>query len=103
VLLLIAIFYFNMDRQETKLKGRSDIRFGSMIFLFRMAGIPYNMKKISPIYSIYMITVIVCTSTTYFGMFFDMYIHKDDLGRAMTTVRVLIGFTNVMWIFSYSR
>jgi hypothetical protein len=92
-----------MNRKETKLKGLSESRFGSMIFLFRMAGIPFKTKKIPTIYAFYMITVIICFSTTYLGLSVDVYIHWDDLGRAMTTVRVLIPFTNIIWIYSYCR
>jgi len=92
-----------MNRKETKLKGLSDSRFGSMIFLFKMAGIPIQMKKISTIYGVYMITVIICTFSTYIGMFVDVYIHRDDLRLAMTTMRILIPFTNIMWIYSNCR
>jgi len=102
VLHITELHYFNMNRKETKLKGLSGSRFGSTILL-RIAGIPFQMKKISTIYAIYMRTVIICTSTTYLGMFGDVYVHRDDLGRAMTTVRALIPFTNIMWIFSYCR
>ena len=97
------LYYFIMNRDETKLKGLSGSRFGSMIFLLRMAGIPFQVKKISTIYAIYKRTVIVCTSTTYLGMFGDVYVHRDDLGRAMTTMRVLFSYTNVMCIFSICR
>ena len=103
VLHVTELHYFNMNRKETKLKGLSEIRFGSMIFLFRIAGIPFHMKKISTIYAIYMRTVIICASTTYLGLFGDVYMHWDDLGRAMTALRALIPFTNIMWIFSYCR
>jgi len=81
----------------------AEIRFRSMIFLLRMAGIPFQMNKISTLYAIYMIAVIVCASTTYLGMFVEVYNHREDLGRAMTTVRMLIPISNVMWIFSYCR
>ena len=92
-----------MYRQETKQNGLSDNRFGSMIFLLRMAAIPFKVKKISTIYNIYMKTAIICSCSTLIGMLVDVYIHTDDLGRAMTTMRVLLPFTNVMWIFSYCR
>jgi hypothetical protein len=92
-----------MKTDETKLKRLAETRFGSMIFLLRMTGIPFNMNKISTIYAIYMRTVIICASTTYIGMFVDVYTHREDLGRAMTTVRMLIPVMNVMWIFSYCR
>ena len=89
-----------MNRKETKLKGLSERRFGSMIFLLRMAGIPCKMKKVKPIYAIYMRTVLICASTTYLGMCVDVYVHCEDMGRAMTTMRALFSLTNIMWIFS---
>jgi hypothetical protein len=92
-----------MKRNEQKLRGLSEIRFGSMIFLFRMAGIPLKLKQVSTIYAAYMLTVIICSCSTFIGMFVDAYIHTDDLGRSMTTVRVLIPVLNVIWTFSYCR
>jgi len=92
-----------MNTKETKLNGLSKRRFGSMIFLLRMAGIPFQMKKISTIYAIYMRTVIVCFSTTYLGMFADVYVHRDYLAVTMTKIRALIPFTTFMWLFSYFR
>jgi len=103
VLFLIVVHYFNMNIQETKLKGLSESRFGSMIFLLRMAGIPLKMKKLKPIYSIFMVTVIICSCSTVTGMFVDAYVNRDDLGRVMTTIRGLFSVTNVMWIFLYTR
>ena len=92
-----------MNTEEPKLKEVSEGRFGSMIFLLRMAGIPVKTKKVSTIYTVYMVTVIVCTYSTFIGMFVDVYLHWDDLGRAMKTLSVLIPFTNIIWIFSYCR
>jgi len=92
-----------MKREESELKGMSECRFRSMIFLFRLAGVPLKIKKISPIYATYIVTMILCASTTHIGMCVDVYTHRDDLGRAMTTMRMLIPFTNVMWLFSYCR
>jgi len=92
-----------MKTEKTKLKGLSEIRFRSTIFLLRMAGIPFQMKKVSTIYAVYMVTVIVCCFSTILGMFFDVYVHWDDLGHAMTTMRILFPFTNIIWIFSYFR
>jgi len=103
VLFIIVLHYLNMNIPKTKLKGLSEIRFGSMIFLLRMAGIPLKMKKLKPLYTIYMVTVIVCSCSTFIGMSVDVYIHRDDLGRAMTTMRVLFSMANLMWIFSHCK
>jgi len=92
-----------MNRKESKLEGLSEIRFGSMIFLFRMAAIPLKMRKVSTIYTVYMITVVICFCSMFTGLSLDVYINRDDLGRAMTTVRLLLTMTNIMWIFSYCR
>ena len=92
-----------MNTDERKLKGVSGTRFGSMIFFFRMAGIPFQMKKVSTIYAVYIATAFICSCSTFIGTFFDVYMHWDDLGRAMTTMLVLIPLTNIMWIYSYSR
>ena len=92
-----------MNTEEPKLKEVSEGRFGSMIFLLRMAGIPVKTKKVSTIYTVYMVTVILCSYSSFIGMFVDVYLHWDDLGRAMKTLSVLIPFTNIIWIFSYCR
>ena len=103
LLFLIVLHYILMNIQETKLKGVSESRFGSMIFILRMAGIPFKIKKISTIYTIYMITMIMCGSTTYLGFFVEVYMHREDLGLTMTTMRVLLAITDVVWLFSYCR
>ena len=92
-----------MDNELLELKGLSNSRFDSIIFLFRLAGIPFKMKNMSTLYAIYMITVISCTCTTYVGMFIDVYIHRDDLRHFMTNIRVSIGFANVLWMILYCR
>jgi len=88
-----------MNRKEQKQKGLSESRFGTMIFFLRMAGIQCKMKKVSTVYTLYKTTLITCASATYLGMFVYIYIHMDDLGRAMTSFRVFLSVTNVMWMF----
>jgi len=85
-----------MDNEVPEVKRLSNSRFGSIIFLLRLAGIPFKMKNMPTLYAIYMITVISCTCTTFVGMFVDVYIHRDDLGHVMTNIRVSIVLTNVL-------
>jgi hypothetical protein len=92
-----------MHNVVPEVKGLSNSRFGSIIFLLRLAGIPFKLKKMSTTYAIYMITVISSTCTALVGMFVDVYIHRDDLRHAMTNIRVSIGFTNVLLVFLYCR
>ena len=92
-----------MYTEVPKVKELSNSRFGSIIFLLRMAGIPFKIEKISTIYAIYMITVIICSCSTFIGMFVDVYIHREELGRAMTNLRVSIPYTNLLFIYFYCR
>jgi len=92
-----------MDNEVPKVKRLSNSRFGSIIFLLRLTGIPFQMKKMSTLYAIYMITVISCSCTTFVGMFVDVYVNRDDLRHVMTNIRVSIGFTNALWKFFYCR
>ena len=97
------VFYFDMDNEVSKVKGLSNSRFGPIIFLLRLTGIPFKMKKMSTLYAIYMTTVISCFCATYVGMFFDVYIHRNDFGHVMTNIRVSIVFANFLWMFIYCR
>ena len=92
-----------MEREETKVKGLSEIRFSRIIFFLRLAGIPFKMKKMSTLYAIYMITANVCTCSTFLGMFVDVYLHRDDMRHTMTNIRVLTGITCVVWIYFSCR
>ena len=91
-----------MEREQLKGKRLSEIRYSWIIFFLRLAGIPFKMKIMSTLYATYMITVIICTYSTYVSMFVDVYIHRDDLGHVMTNLRVLLGLTSTVWTyFSY--
>ena len=81
----------------------NDRLFGLIILLFRLGGIPFHIKKMSIICNIYTRMLIICASTSYLGMFFDVYVHRDDFGRAMKTMRALLPVTDVMWIYTYVR
>ena len=92
-----------MEREETKVKGLSEIRFRWIIFFLRLAGIPFKMKKMSTLYAIYMITVIICTYSTLIGMFVDVYIHRDDLSHVMTNLRILTAMSCLVWSYFFCR
>ena len=81
----------------------SERRFGLIVFLLRSAGIPFQMKKISTIYSVYMTTVIICGFATYIGLLLDGYVHLEDLERTMSSMRVFSPVTNALWLYIYCR
>jgi hypothetical protein len=92
-----------MEREETIIKGLSENRFSSVILFLRLGGIPFKMKNTSNLYIIYMVTVIICTCSTFLGLCVDVYLHRDDLGHVMTTVRVLSGMSSLVWIYFSCR
>jgi len=92
-----------MESKEIQIKNLSESRFGLVISLLRLGGIPFKMKEISTIYAIYMNILIICGCTTYLGMLVEVYIHRDELGRSMTNMRVLIPMTNIIWVYTYCR
>jgi len=94
---------FGMEEEEPKVKGLLEIRYGWIIFIFRLAGIPFKMKKLSTLYVIYMITVIICIYSTYVCMLLDVYIHRDDMGHVMTNLRIFFSMTSVVWIYFSCR
>jgi len=97
-------FKFQFDLfQVNFIYMESERLFGFIILLLRLGGIPFHIKKMSIIYDIYMRTLIICASTSYLGMFFDVYVHRDDLARAMKTMRTLLPVTDVMWLYTYVR
>ena len=92
-----------MGIEEQEINRQSDNYFNSIIFLFRLAGVPFKMNKISTIYAAYMITVIFCTCSTFVGLVVDVYVNRNDLGHIMTSMRVLIPLINDMVIHVYCR
>ena len=94
---------FGMEEEQPKVQGLLEIRYSWIIFFFRLGGIPFKMKIISTLYAIYMITVIICTCSTYVSMLLDVYIHRGDLGHVMTNLRTLFAITSVVWIYFSCR
>ena len=92
-----------MKIKGPQMESLSESRFGSVVLLFKIAGIPLKIKKISTLYTIYMITAIFCTSTSFVGMIADVYVHRDNLRHVVTNIRVSIGSSNFVWVWCYCR
>jgi len=92
-----------MGNEGQKLKKQSNNYFNSIVFFFRIAGVPFNMNKISTIYALYMLTVIFCSCSTFIGMVASVYVHRDDLGHIMTTMRVLMPLMCDIIVYVYCR
>jgi hypothetical protein len=92
-----------MEVVGQKLKKQSDNYFNSIVFFFRLAGVPLKMNNISTVYAVYMITVMFCSSSTFIGFIVGVYEHRDDLGHIMSSMRVLMPLINTLIIYVYCR
>jgi hypothetical protein len=92
-----------MEREETKVKGLSEIRFSWIIFFLRVAGIPFKMKKMSTVYVIYIINAIISTFSMLLGMFVEVYIYRDDLSHVISNIRPLFGISGLVWLYISCR
>jgi hypothetical protein len=92
-----------MDSGKPKIKELSEGRFDSIIFFLRLGGISFKMRNLSTVYATYMTIVIISTCTTFVGLFADLYVHWDDLGRTMTNMRVLFPATDALWLYTSCR
>jgi hypothetical protein len=92
-----------MESKYTEIESLFECRFSSIILLFRLAGISLKIKRKPIIYSLYVITVIVCSCSTFIGMFIDAYLRTNDLRSATRNACLLFGITNVIWIWIYCR
>jgi len=92
-----------MEREAPKLSDQLKSRFGFIIFFFRLAAIPFKMKRTSTIYTIYTTTAMFSICSTFLAMLVDMYKHRDNLDLAITNIGLLIPLTNFFWLYFYCR
>jgi hypothetical protein len=102
-LLSFLVHYIHMGIEKFNENRLKKSRFGSIIFLLRLAGIPIKTQKVSTIYAIYMRTVIFFSCASFLGTFVDAYIHRDDLEHTIQDVSLLIPMSNNLWIYIYCR
>jgi hypothetical protein len=72
-------------------------RFKILLFLYRLGGIPLNMKSVSTLNAVYNATVIVCFYITYICVGVDLLVHRHQLKLAMQNLRIYLGMLMVTW------
>ena len=73
-------------------------RFKVLLFLYRLGGIPLNMKSVSTLNAVYNATVIVCFYITYICVGMDTFAHRYELKLAMQKLRVFLGMLMITWL-----
>jgi hypothetical protein len=73
-------------------------RFKVLLFLYRLGGIPLNMKSVSRLNTVYNVSLIVCFYITYFCASVDTFIHRHQLSIAMKNIRIFLGMLMITWL-----
>jgi hypothetical protein len=78
--------------------SRIENRFKVILFLYRMGGIPLNMKSVSRLNAIYNASLIVCFYVTTICIGVDTVVHGHQLILLMKNFRVFLGLLMVTWL-----
>ena len=79
-------------------KSLIENRFKVFLFLYRMGGIPLNMKSVSRLNAVYNISLIVCFYITNICVGVDTLVHRHQLSLAMQKFRVYLGMLMITWM-----
>jgi hypothetical protein len=93
-----------MKSVTLKMKSEGDLsqrRFGTILLLFKLAGIPLNTHSVSRLQSVYNITAAVCYYVTVASCFMDLHVNRNNVEELMMGIRLClsIAFVTVIDIF----
>jgi len=80
-----------------------EYRFKVLLFLYRLGGIPLNMKSVSTLNALYNTTVIMCFYITYICVCVDTLVHRHQLKFAMQKLRNSLGMLMITWTHFSAR
>jgi hypothetical protein len=83
--------------------GLAHSRFGTVLFIFKLAGIPLSTQTISPVRSAYNIIIVVCYYITCVSCSMDLLVNKDNLEELMKSIRVFIPMIFVTLLHMFFR
>jgi hypothetical protein len=86
--------------QESDLSQR---RFGTIMLLFKLAGIPLNTHSVSRVQSVYNITSAVCYYVTCVSCFMDLYVNRNNLEDLMRSIRLCLSMIIITMIHTFFR
>jgi hypothetical protein len=79
-------------------KKFNESRFKVLLFLYRMGGIPLNMKSVSRLNAVYNVSLIVCFYIKNFCVGMDTFVHRHHLSLAMKNFRIFLGMVIFTWL-----
>jgi hypothetical protein len=77
-----------MKIKEQLESGKSQSRFGTTLFLFKLAGIPLGSRPVIKLQSAYNAISAVSYYITCVSCFMDLYSNRNDLEQFMRTIRL---------------
>jgi hypothetical protein len=87
-----------MDTKQTIKKKLTENRFRISLFIMRLGGVPIHVDKTSTINFVYNSTVTICAYVVFIAMIMDFVVHRNDLKRAMKSLRLILTCTLCFWI-----
>jgi len=87
-----------MDTKQTIRKKLTENRFRISLFIMRLGGVPIYVDKMSRINFLYNSTVTICAYSVFIAMVMDFVVHRNDLKRAIKSLRVILTCTLCFWI-----
>jgi hypothetical protein len=85
----------NVKSDEVQESGLSQRRFGTILLLFKLAGIPLNTHSVSKIQSVYNVTTAVCHYSTCVSCYMDVYVNRNNLEELVKSIRLCLSMTFV--------
>jgi hypothetical protein len=82
-----------MKSDKLRESGLSQRRFGTTLFLFKLAGIPLDTNSISKVQSVYNATIVLSYYITFSSCFLELYFKRNDLEQFMKNIRMCLSMT----------
>jgi hypothetical protein len=93
----------NMETDKPHGSGLSERRFGIILLLFKIAGIPLNTHSVSILQSLYNITTAACHYVTCASCFMDLYVNINNLEELVKSIRLCLSMTFITVIDIFFR
>jgi hypothetical protein len=88
---------------EVQGSDRSQRRFGTILLLFKMAGIPLDTHSVSRVQSVYNITSAACHYVTAVSCLMDVYINRNNFEELVKSIRLCLSVTFIIAIDIFFR
>ena len=87
-----------MDTKQTIKNKLTEKRFRISLFIMRLGGVPIYMDKTSRINFVYNSTVTICAYAVFIAIIMDFVVHRNDLKRAMKSLRLILACIVCFWM-----